>query len=123
MAQYANTSYVSGNENGFGLPFAKKVYSARLAATTDTSLTVPGASGITETGGKLVNKYLAVFQYEDAASVFVANGAAAAAPAGAGFAATTSELNPPAKMVKAGDVLHFYAIGADTDMTVAFYEV
>lgn len=122
MAQLYNINDITRNSNGFGLPFSSNVYSARLAATTDTTLTVPGGSSLGKAMNN-VNKFIAVFSYEDAASVFVANGSTAEAPAGAGFASTTSELNPPAKHVSAGDVLHFYSVGANVDITVAFYAI
>lgn len=122
MAQLYNVNEITRNSNGFGLPFSTNIYSARLAATTDTSLTVPGGSSLGKPMDN-VNKFIAVFSYEADASVFVAKGTAAAAPAGAAFATTSSELNPPAKIVEAGDVLHFFAIGADTDMTVALYAI
>jgi hypothetical protein len=65
-------------------------------------------------------KILAVFSYAPGASVWVAKGVAAAAPAGVNFALSNSELNPPAKVVHAGDVLHFFA-GAIANVSVAFY--
>ncbi len=65
---------------------------------------------------------MAVFSYSSGANVFVALNAAAAVPAGNTFAATTSELNPNAKMVKSTDVIHFYSSGTP-NITVAFYAI
>lgn len=109
----------------FGLPFADNPYSARLAATTDTTLTVPGEQPLGVAGDSTTNKYLAVFSYAkaEAKDVWVALNAIADAPAGATFATDTSELNPTAKVVEAGDVLHFYAVTANTDVSVAFYRL
>jgi hypothetical protein len=122
MTQLYNISSVTENSSGFGLPFAGIVYSARLAATTDTSLTIPGGASLGKPMDN-VNKFIAVISYEDAASVFVAKGEAAAVPAAGTFGATASELNPPAKIVSAGDVIHFMAVAADTDVTVALYSI
>lgn len=110
--------------NGFGLPFSDQKYSASLAATTDTTLTVPSGSAL---GAPLntVNKFLAVITVEDGGDVWIANGATAAVPAGATFATTTSELIVGgeyfAREVNAGDVLHFYTATGNTDVSVVFY--
>lgn len=100
----------------FGLPFCVDVFSARLPATTDTTLTVPS---------EVKGNYIVVFGYSkpQAASkdVWVAVGEAATVPAGGTFAASSSELNPSAKYVKSGDVIHMIAVTDDTDVSVAFY--
>lgn len=110
-----------GGYNGFGLEFTNTAYSASLAAATPTPLTVPtdGAMG----GGKTQTKnwYLAIFIYEPGAIVWVANNATAAVPAGATFAATSSEMNPAACLVRAGDVLSFITATVNTDVSVLFY--
>jgi hypothetical protein len=54
--------------------------------------------------------------------VFVAVNATAQVPAAGTFGATTSEQNPSAKKVKAGDVLHFFSTST-ANVTVAFYSV
>lgn len=107
----------------FGLPFCTAVYTARLAATTDTSLTVPSKVPAGLPGFK--GRFVAVFSYSKLTTkdVWVAIDATAAVPAGAGFAASTSELNPSAKYVKAGQVIHMLAVTADTDVSVAFYAI
>ena len=129
MAQQYNILEMVRGVNGFGRPFPNIIYTARLAGVTDTSLTVPGngVTGLPAAGGATsANKYLAIISYEGANSaanqhVFVALGSAANAPAGAGFAADDSIINPSALYVKAGDVLHFFAITADTDVSVEFW--
>lgn len=98
--------------NGFGLSFSVDKYSATLAAMTDTTLTVPSRAA----------RYIAIMSYEPGTTVYVANNATAGVPAGASFALTDSELNPVARLVEAGDVLHFYAPLA-TDVGVTFYAV
>lgn len=101
----------------FGLLFADLKYSASLAATTDTTLTIPGKA----------QRYKAVIKVENNGLVWVALNATAAVPAGGTFAATTSELINDAKSlcreVKAGDVLHFFTATAGTDVSVVLYAV
>lgn len=110
--------------NGFGLPPSDLKYSASLAVTTDTTLTVPSSGAI---GAPLneVNKWMAVIQVEANLSVWFAIGATAAVPAGGTFAATDSDLiiggEYYAVLVNAGDVLHFLAPTAGTDIMVKFY--
>lgn len=110
--------------NGFGLPFSDQKYSASLAITTDTTLVVPSSGAI---GAPLnqVNRFLAIVQVEANLSVWSALNATAAVPAGGTFAATTSELiiggEYYAREVKAGDVMHFLAPTAGTDISVVFY--
>lgn len=101
----------------FGLLFASLKFSASLAATTDTTLTIPGTAP----------RYKAVIKVENNGLVWVALNATAAVPAGSTFAATTSELITDAKSlcreVKSGDVLHFFTATAATDVSVVLYAV
>ncbi len=121
--QYKLQKDVAGY-NGWGLPFSDLKFSASLAITTDTTLTVPSSGSI---GAPLnqVNRFLAVINVEANLSVWCALNATAAVPGGAGFAATTSDLiiggQYYAREVKAGDVLHFLAPTAGTDVSVLFY--
>ena len=108
--------------NGFGLQFSDTKYSALIAEATDTSLTVP--TGTTIGSGHSTNtlRLLAIFSYEPGASVWVALNGTAAVPAGAAFASTTSELNPVARSVSAGDVLHFITPDSGgSNVGVTFY--
>ncbi|MGE4118940.1 MAG: hypothetical protein AB7F29_13790 [Candidatus Nitrosocosmicus sp.] len=111
-----NTAYVAAyTVNDFGQSFASLKYSATLAATTDTTLTIPGSSP----------RFKALIKVEAGAQVWVALNATAAVPAGGTFAATTSELvtnaTPLCREVRAGDVLHFYTATASTDVGVVLY--
>lgn len=121
--QYKLQKDVAGY-NGWGLQFTDLKYSASLAITTDTTLTVPLKAAM---GAPLdqVNKFLAVITVEANLSVWCALNATAAVPAGSTFAATTSDLivgtQYYAREVKAGDVLHFLAPVAGTDISVLFY--
>lgn len=120
------TNYVidknKGGVNGFGLPFSDTIYSATLVANTDTAVAVPKTAAIGMPTATSYNKFMAVFSYSSSANVYVALNATAAIPAGNTFAATTSELNPSAKMVKAGDIIHFIS-NSTPSITVAFYAI
>ncbi len=103
------TPYVSQQPvDDFGLRFAGLKFSASLAATTDTTLTIPG----------IAQRYKAVMKVESNGLVWVALN-------GGTFAATTSELINDAKSlcreVNAGDVLHFITATAGTDVSVVLY--
>ncbi len=121
--QYKLQKDVAGY-NGFGLQFCDLKYSASLAITTDTTLTVP-LKGSMGAALNSVNKWLAVIQVEANLSVWFALNATAAVPAGSTFALTTSDLIIGSEYygveVKAGDVMHFLAPTAGTDILVKFY--
>jgi hypothetical protein len=108
--------------NGFGSPFCTQIFTATLAANTDTAIAVPLTAAVGMPAATRNNKFLAVFSYAKAVDFWVANNAAAAAPAGAAFAASPSELNPPAKYCKAGDTIHCLSV-AGGSMSVAFYAI
>lgn len=109
--------------NGFGLPFCSVIYSATLAANTDTTVTVPGASPMGAIAANVKNKYVAVIT-SAAAATYMAVNATAAKPVGGTFASVTSGMlptgQPYARYVNAGDVLHFIS-NAGSDVTVEFY--
>ena len=118
MTPFALSRDVNGY-NGFGLQFSDNKYSATVAQTTDTTLTIPGDAPMGAVNNVTINKYIAIFSYEPGSQVWVANNETAEIPVGASFAATTSELNPSARQVNAGDVLHFYtpdATGAEVSV-------
>lgn len=121
--QYKLQKDVAGY-NGFGLQFCDQIFSASLAASTDTTLTVP-LTGSMGAALNTVNKFLAIVQVEANLSVWFALNEAAAAPVGATFAATTSDLIIGTQYygveVKAGDTMHFLAETAGTDIMVKFY--
>lgn len=118
---------ISGRINGvndFGLTQGTLKYSARLAATTVASLTVPGVDSPGNFNSP--NKFIAVFRYQSGREVFVSvNGTPAVptAPTATLLNASTSEMNPPAYEVKAGDVIGFITRDADTDLTVTLYPI
>ena len=111
------TPYISQQPvDDFGLRFADLKYSAALAATTDTPLLIPGNA----------QRYKAIIKVEQNGIVWIAINAIAAVPAGAAFAATTSELITDARSlcreIKAGDTLHFYST-AGADVSVVLYAI
>jgi len=110
--------------NGFGLQFSDTNYSCTLTASSDTTLTVPSAVGIG--GPETASTYaytLAIFDFDPGTSVWVANNNTASAPAGNTFASTNSQLNPAARLVKGGDVLHFFTTGTGVNVSVEFYSL
>lgn len=120
--KFALTRDINGY-NGFGLKFTDTAYSCTLAAASDTTLTVPAKSTL---GGAAYSKdaeptLIAIFSYSPGESVWVALNTTAAVPAGATFAATASELNPSARQVVGGDVIHFISATANVDVSVSFY--
>ena len=123
--QYNIYNYVKGI-NGFGLALSDTIFSATLAANTDTTVTVPGVAAL---GAAAANKYNKLIAVIDTLSgpLWVAVNAVAAVPAGSTFAATTSRLvspyGPVGLYVKAGDVLHFLTPSTGVEMSVAFYTI
>lgn len=116
MSRALITPYVAQQPvDDFGLRFADIKYSASLAATTDTPLTIPATA----------QSYKAVIKVKNNGLVWVALNETASVPAGASFATTTSELVTDAKSlcreVKAGNILHFYTATASTDVSVVLY--
>ena len=109
--------------NAFGLVFTDTAYSCTLTQNTDTTLTVPGNMGMGGNGLYQSSRWLLVFNYDPGTSTWVALNTMAGVPAGATFAATSSELNPAAREVKGGDVIHFYSPDVATDVSVIFYSL
>lgn len=110
--------------NGYGVTFCNKVYTVRLAATTDTTLTVPDGIGMgraANTRPKLLAK-ISYAQVTNRGDVWVAVGTSAVPNTTGLFVESAGALNPDCRQVNAGDVLHFYATAA-TDVSVEFYAV
>ncbi len=99
----------------FGLRFPDLKYSAKLAITSDTTLTIPG----------IAPRYKAIMKTLGTGEVWVALNETAAATAGTSFAASTSEMltaeYPLCREVKAGDVIHFFSSTATTDVSVVLF--
>ena len=94
--------------------FSDVMYDTTLAASTEQTLTCPSSSRS--------GKWLVKFNFTAGVEVWVANGATATIP-GSSFAVTSSEMNPPPRIVSNGDVLHFITDTADTEVSVVFYEM
>jgi hypothetical protein len=110
------TPYISQQPvDDFGLRFASLKYSVLLSVSTDTLLIIPGNA----------QRYKALILAELNNTVWVALNAVAAGPAGASFAATTSELvngGAICREVVADDVLHFFSATASA-VSVVLYAV
>jgi hypothetical protein len=97
--------------NGFGIDFCDDSYSMIMAPNVAQSIVVP------------INykTWIAIFTYTPGSSVWVANNATAAVPVGA-VSITTSQLNPTARRVRAGDTLSLITSDATNDqVSVCFY--
>ncbi len=75
--------------NSYAPPVSTNMFSATLAAAGSATITLP------------TNKpyWIVAFSYQPGSDIWVRFNGTAAAPAGATFAATTSELNPGARIV------------------------
>lgn len=110
------TPYLSQQPvDDFSLRFSNLLYSATLSASADTTLTVPSNA----------QRFKALIKVKSGVNVWVSLNALSSIPAGATFAATTSELIDGilCREVRSGDVLHFITATANTDVSVAFYAV
>ena len=98
--------------NTFGPSFADDNQQVALAANTEKTVTAPTES----------SEYLAVFAYEPGAKVWVAPDATATVP-GSSFAATPCQLNPAARYIESGTVLHFITDDTTAQVGVSFYAI
>lgn len=110
------TTYIAQNPvDDFGQIFPTDNFSATLATSTNTALTVNGRSSV----------YKAVIKAGVDAIVYVALNKVAEVPAGASFAATSSEMIPVngvlCREVKEGDVLNFITAGTGVDVSVSLF--
>lgn len=125
MTTQNRTQNQVGNINDFGQSFSDMIVTATLAASTDTTTTVPGGASMGSPSAPSFNKFLAVVRVDGDAEVFIALNQTAAVPVGATFAASGSELivgaYPFAKYVKTGDVLHLITAATNVDVSIAYY--
>jgi hypothetical protein len=97
---------------------------APISATDKWSATLVtgGASAITVPDN--FQNWIAVFSYQPGCNVWVDfSGGTAAVPAGATLASNTSELNPGARLVKAGDSISVVTNNATCDMGIMLYAI
>jgi hypothetical protein len=97
--------------NGFGLPFTITAKSGILAVGVAQSVVAPSG----------YSNYIAIFSYTHGANIWVDNITTAVAPTGA-FSATTAELNPAARYVKAGSTISLITADITNPMvSISFY--
>jgi hypothetical protein len=98
--------------NTFAANAADAKFSATLAAAGSDDFTVPST----------YTNWIVSFSFQPGSNVWVSINGSAAAPAGATFAATDSELLPGSRVVKAGDIIDFLNNGTDSaDIGVSLY--
>jgi hypothetical protein len=100
--------------NGFGLPFADNKFSGILVSQTEQTVTVPNSPYAT------YPNILAIFSFAPGSSIWVSLNATSTPPSGS-IGTVTSELNPTARSMQGGDVLHFNTNDASDEMGVIFY--
>ena len=106
------------SDNDFGATVSNTKLSGALVAVMEANVTVPGAS--TESGTVTSYKrFKSVMRCT--ADFWFANNATAVVGIGA-ITATDSELNPPCREVKAGDVLSFIST-AGGELSIALYAI
>jgi hypothetical protein len=100
--------------NGFGLLPCEDIKTVTLAAGVAASLVVPDN----------FDNWIAIFGIEPGVRVWVAitaAGTSAAVPGGGTFGASSSELNPIGRQVKAGDTISCITADMTADVSVALY--
>lgn len=103
--KFAMTRDINGY-NGFGIPFCIENWKTTLTANVAQTVTVPSS----------YENWIAIFSFSPGSNIYVANNTTATVASGI-FAQSSSQLNPAARYVQAGDVLSF--ITADSDSPVA----
>ena len=91
--------------------FPTNIFSATLTNGSAQSITVPKNAAV----------WYVSFSIQPGCNVWVCRNGTAAVPAGASFAATTSELNPGQRRVYSGDTLSLITDNATADVEVSFY--
>lgn len=110
------TTQLGLNRDAQGIPiygpeFATNHFSAALVNGAEETFTIPESS----------LEWIISFSYQPGSTVWVSKNATATIPAGASFAATSSELNPGARRVAGGDVIHCITSNAVADVGISLY--
>lgn len=96
--------------NGFGLKFSTDKFDVTLAMGTPQQITIPGN----------FERWLAIFNFNPGASVWVARNTVAVVPGGT-IGSTNSDLNPAGREVFAGDTISFITSDTTAFAWVALY--
>ena len=104
--------------NGFGLQPATDMWGVSLIQNTDTTITVPYS-----TNSNIAQYMLAIFSIDPGLRVSVAYNQTAVSPSSGSFAAISSELNPIARMLLPGTVIHCITPDASAYVGITFYAV
>lgn len=99
------------SQNAYAPSFSQNKFSAALVNGSEQTFTIPAD----------FERWVIALSYQPGSSVWVSYNSTAAIPVGNSFAATTSELNPGARSVFAGDVIHLITANASADVGVILY--
>jgi len=99
--------------NAYAPQFSTNHFSATLVNGAEETFTIPSNFPV----------WVISFSYQPGSTVWVATNTTAAIPAGAAFASTNSELNPGARLVYAGDIIHCITSNASSDVGISLYSV
>lgn len=100
--------------NGFGLQFTDIGWKGILTAGIEDTITIP------ESPFADYPNLLLIFSFAPGSMVWVSKNQTATAPTGS-LAASTSEANPTARAVNAGDVIHFITNDASDEIGATLY--
>ncbi len=115
MKKFAMIRDINGY-NGFGLQFSDNKYGGILLSAVEQTLTVPNSPFAD------YQNILAIFSFEPGSTIWVALNQTATLPVGS-ITSVNVELNPSARYVTGGDVLHFITADATDEFGVTFYAV
>ncbi len=103
---------IQGN-NAFAPEFATRNFSVTLSAGVEQTFTIPSNYSV----------WIIAFSYQVGTNVWVSSNETAEVPAGATFASTSSELNPSARKVYKGDVIHAITANTTAEVGVSLYAI
>lgn len=106
---------------GYGLPFTADNWNVTLTSLTPLSLLIPGTSAAGTAVGT-EPKFVAIFAYTPPSDVYVSLNTVVVPP-GAGVVKSSSQLRPTARVVKAGDTLHFETTDTTANFSISLYAI
>lgn len=113
MAMKLNFASDSRGFNAYAPDFADVHKSATLENGDEQTFTVPGSSQV----------WIVSFSIQPGTNIWVARNATAEVPTDETFTSTDSELNPGARKVYAGDVIHCITDSTTADVGLSFYAI